>query len=471
MFKRLSFIIFIISSCLHHDLDAQQLIKYYTYYGSAAKNKARKEFGISLVNKPNGLSAQFRLQNDYPDLEAPVELTHWEKPITESTSDGYLMLLHHKVNAFSHEYRCLLYDKQRQLTNNLDLCAIAGQSNCEIDDIRYDNHQLFWNFSCQTNAKAYDGKCCRLFCFDIARNELCWKSQYLTSRDIFTLDDRYVYTGYGFTNESDYVYLLDRNNGTILTQCPVTSAPKYIELTKEGLFVEDFLENGYIFRVTEESALRVTGETVRLRKGPSTNATIFSQNGNRPTFPLKGDILEYLGESGDFNRVRFNGQELYISKQFSTLNEIALLEKTNLPQAGVKAWISDTNANYVNFEVYDMKKFIKAVELMPTECNDLTSGTVYCVYIDRGLARGVYLSACQEYGAVLFILSDDNRLFAIDLLEATADDGTPLKGIELATGKSQINTFDTTQKKGISTVWAVDVNGKRKKVDLSPLNF
>ena len=39
----------------------------------------------------------------------------------------------------------------------------------------------------------------------------------------------------------------------------------------------------------------------------------------RPTYAMKGDILQYLGEEGDFYKVLFDFTEVYISKQFSEI--------------------------------------------------------------------------------------------------------------------------------------------------------
>jgi len=451
--------------------DAQTLVKSRTYNGSSAKMQARNELGVTLINKPKNIINRTRIQQDYPDLKRPAGFDNWESPISVSTSDGFLMLLHKLQDSNNHQYHCLLFDKQRNLLSDLDLCAIAEQNDCEINDIRYDHQQLFWNFSCTTKNNRLENKCNRLFCYDIASKKILWKSQFLTSCDIFTLDDKYVYSGYGYAGESDDVYLIDRTQGVTLTQCSIASAPKYMELTDEGLFVEDQQENGYLFRVIDGAAIKVTGDVVRLRKGPSSRATIYSENGSKPTYPLRGDVLELLGENGDFHQILFNGKALYISKQYSTTSVIPSYNIADLPSAGVKAWIGSEKSNHVNFEVYDMNHFTSAVELMDNEGNDLKTGTTYKVYIDSPFANGVFLSPCQNLGAVLFIMSDDSRLFAIDMLEATADDGTPLQAIELPIGKFNLHSFATTQKNGITTVWAIDFDGRRKRVEISPLIY
>lgn len=70
----------------------------------------------------------------------------------------------------------------------------------------------------------------------------------------------------------------------------------------------------------QNRSVKVMGENVRLRLGPSTTAAIYSFE-SIPIYPDKGDILPMLGQEGDWYKVRFNGQELYISKRFCQLSK------------------------------------------------------------------------------------------------------------------------------------------------------
>ena len=60
----------------------------------------------------------------------------------------------------------------------------------------------------------------------------------------------------------------------------------------------------------------VTGQNVRLRQSPSLKGAIYSANG-KPIYPKKGQKIKLIGEEGDFYKVNFEGNYLYISKQFS----------------------------------------------------------------------------------------------------------------------------------------------------------
>lgn len=62
----------------------------------------------------------------------------------------------------------------------------------------------------------------------------------------------------------------------------------------------------------------VTGTNVRLRMSPSLNGKVYPTNAN-PVYPKKGERIKYMGDAGDFYKVNYNGNYLYISKQFSRL--------------------------------------------------------------------------------------------------------------------------------------------------------
>ena len=62
----------------------------------------------------------------------------------------------------------------------------------------------------------------------------------------------------------------------------------------------------------------VTGTNVRLRLAPSTNAKILSSNG-KPVYPAKGERIKYMGDAGDFHKVNYRGNYVYIHKSYATI--------------------------------------------------------------------------------------------------------------------------------------------------------
>lgn len=58
------------------------------------------------------------------------------------------------------------------------------------------------------------------------------------------------------------------------------------------------------------NGVAINGNNVRLRTAPSLNAPIL-------TLVSRGTILEYLGESGNFYKVNYNGKTAYVTKDYS----------------------------------------------------------------------------------------------------------------------------------------------------------
>jgi hypothetical protein len=63
----------------------------------------------------------------------------------------------------------------------------------------------------------------------------------------------------------------------------------------------------------------IDGSQLRLRLAPSTSSDTFKWPDGTNRHPNVGDKYRYLGESGDFYKIDFNGNELWVSKQYTHL--------------------------------------------------------------------------------------------------------------------------------------------------------
>jgi hypothetical protein len=68
---------------------------------------------------------------------------------------------------------------------------------------------------------------------------------------------------------------------------------------------------------SQNQVVVIDGSKLRLRLGPSTSSDTFKWPDGTNRHPKVGDKFKYLGESGDFYKIDFNGNELWVSKQFS----------------------------------------------------------------------------------------------------------------------------------------------------------
>ena len=63
----------------------------------------------------------------------------------------------------------------------------------------------------------------------------------------------------------------------------------------------------------------LNGTNVRLRFEPNLQCGWLKDAKGQPTYLKKGTKLVYLGESGDFYKVKYEGKTLYVSKQYAYL--------------------------------------------------------------------------------------------------------------------------------------------------------
>lgn len=60
---------------------------------------------------------------------------------------------------------------------------------------------------------------------------------------------------------------------------------------------------------------------LRIRRGPSENSETLKWSNGKNRHPNIGDEFEYLGESGDFYKINYEGQEVWVSKKYSHIKE------------------------------------------------------------------------------------------------------------------------------------------------------
>lgn len=84
---------------------------------------------------------------------------------------------------------------------------------------------------------------------DVSTMTVLWRSASLVANArTFVVHDDYLVTGYGFTDESDYLYLLRRKDGSVAGRIKLKTAPEYI-LKKDGLLYVRCYDTDAVFRV------------------------------------------------------------------------------------------------------------------------------------------------------------------------------------------------------------------------------
>jgi hypothetical protein len=106
---------------------------------------------------------------------------------------------------------------------------------------------LFVSTGHRTYAKSSGGQNAYISAVNLETGELYWRSAPLVANAAnFVLHDGYIITGYGFTAEPDFMYVLDAKTGKTVSKVKVRSGPSVI-LEKGGrLFVRTY-DMDYVF--------------------------------------------------------------------------------------------------------------------------------------------------------------------------------------------------------------------------------
>ena len=105
----------------------------------------------------------------------------------------------------------------------------------EIDGVLYVEHTHL------TYATPTRGRNAYISAIDVAAGKTLWRSAALVANArTFVVSGDLIVSGYGFTAEPDFLYLLDRRSGKVLDRLPVASAPEVIKLRGDRLHVRAY---------------------------------------------------------------------------------------------------------------------------------------------------------------------------------------------------------------------------------------
>jgi hypothetical protein len=84
---------------------------------------------------------------------------------------------------------------------------------------------------------------------DAATGKLRWRSRPLVANaQSFALAGDAIVTGYGFTKEPDFLYVLDRTTGRVVQRLPLPSSPDFVVRKGRGIFVRTY-DHDLVFRI------------------------------------------------------------------------------------------------------------------------------------------------------------------------------------------------------------------------------
>ena len=114
------------------------------------------------------------------------------------------------------------------------------------------NDTLYFSTHHRTYSDSSEGMNAYVTCYDLKTQEVIWRSDPLISNvSSFAVHGDYIFTGYGFTEEDDFLYVLNRYTGKVVLQHKISKAPRYIVEKDNQLFVRTYNRN-YVFDIISE---------------------------------------------------------------------------------------------------------------------------------------------------------------------------------------------------------------------------
>lgn len=105
-----------------------------------------------------------------------------------------------------------------------------------------------------------------IMALDLSDGHVIWKSEPLMNNaNSFVVAENEIICGYGFTNEEDFLHILDKQTGKLVLQIPLDTKPDYIIRKNDILYVQTYNEN-YAFEIMRGSAEESEKSTVEAEK-------------------------------------------------------------------------------------------------------------------------------------------------------------------------------------------------------------
>ena len=148
-------------------------------------------------------------------------------------------------------FRVILFDERGKRFWDLELNRFLSRpADLEIQDIRYYGRRLYFNEACQSYSREAGGECSALVKVDPWYRRVEWRTPNLISNNLFIVQDPWVITGYGFTNEPDALFLVEQRSGKVVGRRGIDTAHQYFEV-RNGTLVVVTHESVYTFRLPE----------------------------------------------------------------------------------------------------------------------------------------------------------------------------------------------------------------------------
>lgn len=211
------------------------------------------EFGLTGINKPNGFQYRLRyfIHPEKPGF-IPDTMNGLKLFILDKTGNSWLCFYRSYLDEESYNFYSCLYSKSGDLIWDMNINKYFPYEHpLEVQDIKFDGSNLFFNAACISYASESGYKCSSLICIDPVSKKIKWNTPDLTSNGIFILYEDIVISSYGFWDEKDYLFIIEKLTGHIINKIALESLCEYLEIKNDFLFAIDYQKNVYKFELSK----------------------------------------------------------------------------------------------------------------------------------------------------------------------------------------------------------------------------
>lgn len=220
------------------------------YVSDKAKPAAAKHITLTETSKET---------TDWLSTEVWAEKNGFEIPFL-SYGDGNYYYAPGNGGEYGYEFTTIfLYDYEvNDLLHTYDLAELCNGPDQEENEYSATTQYVRW-------AKAMDGVLYvsvghngyaseepwsnYMVAIDMSTDKVLWRSEPLVSNaSNFQIVDDTIICGYGFTEEPDYLYLLDKNTGEKVDQIKLVTGPEQIEVRDDTLYVATY-NTAYTYKI------------------------------------------------------------------------------------------------------------------------------------------------------------------------------------------------------------------------------
>ena len=145
--------------------------------------------------------------------------------------------------------KTLLIVKDGKITHKMNFENFAKPHGHYIGWVMLEDDILYIQHTGEGYADGFNGQNAYISAISLKDNQILWTTKPLTSNSRnFIISGNSIITGYGFTDEPDFLYVIDKFSGTRVQTLKLKTGPDYI-IEKDGLIYVRTYNTDYTFSI------------------------------------------------------------------------------------------------------------------------------------------------------------------------------------------------------------------------------